>query len=170
MKGLVHVYTGNGKGKTTASLGLALRFIGHGMKVCMIQFMKGEMMYGEQKVEIPNFEIYQYGRKEFVDKDNPSHIDIEFAKKALKHSMEAVQSGDYDLVILDEINVAIEWNLVDVDDVLKMIKKKRDSVELVLTGRYAPQEIIDSADYATEMREIKHPYMKGVPARRGIEY
>lgn len=171
-KGLVQVYTGTGKGKTTAALGLALRAVGKGLKVYMIQFMKGDIEYGEittaKKME--NFEIIQIGRPEFVDKNNPAEIDIELANKALEHAREIIACGDYDIVILDEINIALDWKLIDLEKVIDLIKSKPENIELVLTGRYAPQEIIEIADLVTEMKEIKHPYNDGVEARDGIEH
>lgn len=171
-KGLVQVYTGAGKGKTTAALGLALRAVGKGLKVYMIQFMKGDIEYGEITTakSMENFEIIQIGRSEFVDKNNPAEIDIELANKALEHAKEIIASGDYDIVILDEINVALDWKLIDLEKVIDLIKSKPEHIELVLTGRYAPQEIIEVADLVTEMQEIKHPYNDGVEARDGIEH
>jgi cob(I)alamin adenosyltransferase len=168
----VQVYTGTGKGKTTAALGLALRAVGKGLKVYMIQFMKGDIEYGEittaKKME--NFEIVQIGRPDFVDKSNPAEIDIKLAHDALDHAREIIGSNKYDIVILDEINVAMDWKLIETEKVLELIKSKPDHIELVLTGRYAPQEIIEIADLVTEMQEIKHPYNDGVEARNGIEH
>jgi cob(I)alamin adenosyltransferase len=171
-KGLVQVYTGTGKGKTTAALGLALRAVGKGLKVYMIQFMKGDIEYGEITTakNMENFEIIQIGRPDFVDKSNPAEIDIKLANEALDHAREMISSDKYDIVILDEINVAVDWKLIKVDKVIELIKTKPEHVELVLTGRYAPQEIIDIADLVTEMQEIKHPYNDGVEARDGIEH
>lgn len=171
-QGMVHIYTGNGKGKTTASIGLAFRAIGQGFKVLMIQFMKGGIDYGELLYvkNLKNFEIKQFGRPGFVNKENPSEIDIDFAKQAFKCASEVLKSGEYDLVILDEINVALEWNLIDIEDVLGLIDSKARNVELVLTGRYAPKKLIEAGDYVTEMVEIKHPYSKDISARKGIEY
>lgn len=171
-KGLVQVYTGNGKGKTTASLGLALRAIGHGMKVYVVQFMKGDTDYGEIVAarKLKNLKIVQFGRKEFVDRENPAKIDIQLARKALKQAEKAIMSGKYDIVVLDEINVALEWKLIGLGDVLAVVKKRPKHVELVLTGRYAHPQLVRCADLVTEMREVKHPYQKGVLAREGIEH
>jgi len=171
-KGMVQIYTGNGKGKTTASIGLAIRAVGHGFRVYMIQFMKGGIDYGELLYveNCPNFEIKQFGRPGFVDKKNPAKIDIDFARQALEFSFKIIKSGEYNIVILDEINVALEWGLIDIDDVIGLIKGKPDEVELVLTGRYAPKEIVELGDYVTEMVEVKHPYSKDISARKGIEY
>ena len=170
--GMVHVYTGDGKGKTTASLGLGLRAAGHGYRVLMIQFMKGQIKYGELEAvkALPNFDIVQFGRPDFVDKENPAEIDIKLAQEGIEHAKTIMASGRCDLLILDEINVAVEWKLVSVDDVIKLIDSKPERMELVLTGRYAPPEFIERAHTVTEMREVKHPYQEGVLARKGVEY
>ena len=170
-KGFVHVYTGPGKGKTTAALGLGLRAAGAGLNVHMIQFMKGRRYSELDAVKhLSNFTIVQYGRDEFVSKEKPEQIDIDLAQKGLEHAKKIVKSGKYDLVILDEINVAIDYNLISLDDLLKLIKEKPKKVELVLTGRYAPSELVKNSDLVTEMLEIKHPYKEGVLARKGIDY
>jgi cob(I)alamin adenosyltransferase len=170
--GMVHVYTGNGKGKTTASIGLGMRASGHGYRVLMIQFMKGDIKYGELESvkSVPNFDIIQYGRPDFVDKDNPAEIDIKLARDGLEHARRVVREGSVDLLILDEINVAVEWKLVPKEDVIELVRSKPGKMEIVLSGRYAPPEFIELADTVTEMSEIKHPYMKGVMARKGVEY
>lgn len=169
---MIQVYTGNGKGKTTAALGLAMRAAGHGFKVYMIQFMKGRTNYGELETArlIPNFEIVQFGRPSFVDKDNPAKEDVEEAKEALEHARKILMSGKYDVVILDEVNVAIEWGLLDVQDVLELLDNKPDSTELVLTGRYAHPKVLERADLATEVVEVQHPFKKGIHSRKGIDY
>ncbi|MBN1883614.1 MAG: cob(I)yrinic acid a,c-diamide adenosyltransferase [Deltaproteobacteria bacterium] len=171
--GLVQVYTGNGKGKTTAALGLALRACGQGLKSYMIQFMKGEIYYGELGAAkaLPDdcLIITQMGRPDFVSKENPDPVDVEMAKKALELAREVICAGRYDIVILDEVNVALDFGLLSLSDVMKVIDDKPPGMELILTGRYAPREIIDRADLVTEMKEIKHPYERGVPARVGIE-
>lgn len=169
--GLVQVYTGNGKGKTTSALGLAMRAVGHGFKVIMIQFMKGRVNYGElESARRLGIEIVQFGRPTFVNKENPDPIDVEEAHKALSFAKEVLKKGDYDMVILDEINVALDFNLIPLKDLLELIDSKPDSVELVLTGRYAHSKVIERADLVSEVIEVKHPYMKGVEARKGIEY
>jgi cob(I)alamin adenosyltransferase len=170
--GLVQVYTGDGKGKTTAALGLALRACGQGLSVYMIQFMKGDIEYGELKAAqwIPNLTIIQFGRADFVDKVNPKEEDIEFAKKALEHANDIISSGNHDVVILDELNVALDFKLVDVKDVLALIDSKPKNMELIITGRNAPKEILNKADLVTNMENIKHPYDCGISARRGIEH
>lgn len=170
-KGFIHVYTGPGKGKTTAALGLGLRAIGAGFKVHMIQFMKGRRYSELNALEnIPNFTISQYGRDEFVSKENPKQIDIDLAKKGYLHAKNVIKNGKYDLIILDEINVAVEYNLIHIEDLMKLIKEKPEKLELVLTGRYAHPEIIKIADVVTEMLEIKHPYQQGITARKGIDF
>lgn len=171
-KGIVFVYTGNGKGKTTAALGLALRALGHGCKVFVVQFMKGRD-YGEvlsAKQFLPNLIIYQSGLDSFVMKDNPSPVDIELARQGLEVAKKAITSGEFDMVILDEINVALDFKLVPLEEVVELIKTKPPELDLGLTGRYAPPEIIELADLVTEMVEIKHPYHQGAPARKGFEY
>jgi cob(I)alamin adenosyltransferase len=170
-RGCVQVYTGNGKGKTTASLGLAMRAVGRGLRVCVFQFIKGGGPYGEHLVAeklAPLFTIIQSGRPGWV---NTSDIgeDRRVAQEALERATRLLTSGDYDLVVMDEILGAIGFGLIDVDQVLELIRRKPHKVELVLTGRNAPEEIIAAADLVTEMREIKHYYKAGVPARTGIE-
>jgi cob(I)alamin adenosyltransferase len=174
-RGLVIVYTGNGKGKTTAALGLCIRAVGYDEKVCIIQFIKGSWKYGELdgiKRLAPNVELYQKGLG-FVgiidDKlDKSEHIKA--AKKALAFAREKIESNKYDIVILDEINVAVGLELIKAEDVMGLIDCKPELTDLVLTGRNAPQEIIERADLVTEMREIKHPYQKGIMAQRGIDF
>lgn len=170
--GLIQVYTGTGKGKTTASLGLAMRACGHGLRVYMIQFMKGRIDYGELRVaqNIEGLTIEQFGRPEFVDKDNPAKEDVKLAREALQRSEEVILSGKYDMVILDEINAAIEWNLIELEDVVNLLRKRPEGVEIVLTGRYARKEIVDLADLVSEIREIKHPFKRGVHSRVGIDF
>ncbi len=171
-QGLVFVYTGNGKGKTTAALGLALRALGYGQKVMMIQFMKGRE-YGEVVASdkfLPGLTLYRSGRDSFVDRQNPAPIDIEMAGSGLETAREAVFSGEYDLVILDEINVALDYHLVDLEQIIELIRDKPCHIMLGLTGRNAPLEIIELADLVTEMKEIKHPYYKGIKAQKGFEY
>jgi len=171
--GYIHCYTGNGKGKTTASLGLALRAAGHKKKVMIIQFMKGNINYGELAgVEMlsPYVTLKQFGRESFVSKDNPDRVDIEFARKGLEFASEIIKSNKFDIVILDEINVALDFKLIELEKVIEIIQSKPAELELVLTGRYAPKEIIELSDLVTEMREIKHYYYKNVMGREGIEY
>jgi cob(I)alamin adenosyltransferase len=180
--GFVQVYTGDGKGKTTCALGAGLRAAGHGFEVLMISFMKAklavredeeEVNYGEFKStdRIENFTIIPVGRETFVDKENPDPIDIQMAQDGLRLAQEAITDKKCDVLILDEINVAVEWNLISLEDQLDLIKKKPASMELIMTGRYVRQEIIDAVDLVTEMREVKHYYGdKKVQARRGFEF
>jgi cob(I)alamin adenosyltransferase len=171
-RGMIQVYTGNGKGKTTAALGLALRAVGCKLQVCMVQFMKGGGPYGEHlaaELLSPGLTIIPFGREGWVNRDNPDPEDRYIATKALKCGAEASTSGSYDMVILDEVNGAVAFGLLTVEEVLDLIRSKPEHVELVLTGRNADQRIIERADLVTEMREIKHYYKAGVPARTGIE-
>jgi len=170
--GLIEVYTGNGKGKTTAALGLALRAWGHGLKVLMVQFMKGSPQYGEVKAaaHLAGFSIIQVGRDEFVDLKNPAQVDIDLARTGWAMACRAIDSGDYDIVILDEINVAMACGLLDAGEVVAYLSEKRRPVEIVLTGRYAPEAVLAAADLVTEMKENRHPFAAGIPAREGIDF
>lgn len=171
-KGLVHVYTGSGKGKTSAAFGLALRAIGRDLKVYIIQFIKGGFDYGELYIapKLKNLKLKAFGRGDFVKAVPPSQADVQLAKEALQFARKVILSGKYDVVILDEVNVAAHLGLIKVDDVVNLIRNKPMHVELVLTGRHAASEVVTLADYVTEMKEIKHPYQKGVQPRKGIEY
>ena len=170
--GYIQVYTGNGKGKTTAALGLALRAAGHKQKVYIGQFLKGHM-YGEllsAKSLSPYITIEQFGRKGFihVTKD-PDAEDIQKARRGLKKCREAMLSSKYRIIILDEINVAVYFNLLSEKEILSLLSEKPKGVEVILTGRYAPPSFLKKADLVTEMKEKKHYYKKGVKARKGIE-
>ena len=173
--GLVIVYTGNGKGKTTAALGLSLRAIGYEHKVCMLQFIKGSWHYGEMdssKKLGPNFELIAIG-KGFVgilDDDSPREEHEKYAAEALKICREKVFSEKYDVIILDEVNYAINLNLLDVNEIIKLIKEKPKKLDLVLTGNHAKEEIIELADLVTEMKEVKHPFKAGIKAKKGIDF
>lgn len=171
-QGTVQVYTGDGKGKTTAALGLAMRAVGHGLSVYMLQFMKGSSNYGElaSAARLPEFTIEQSGRDEFVDRANPAQVDIDMAADGFSKAREAVSSGRYDMVILDEINVALDFGLIGLDDVLSLVETRPPHVELVLTGRSAHPEIVRAADLVSEVLNIRHHYDAGVTAREGIEY
>lgn len=169
-KGYVQVYTGDGKGKTTAALGLALRAVGNDFKVFIAQFVKG-LEYCEIKALkrlSDSITVKQYGRGCFIQ-NNPTKEDIAAARNGLCEITEVISSGKYDLVILDEINIALHFKILTLQDVLDLIEIKPGNVELVLTGRRAEKEIIDKADLVTEMREVKHYFTKGVMARKGIE-
>lgn len=168
-KGFVQIYTGNGKGKTTAALGLALRASGAGLKVYFGQFAKG-LKCSEHKAlaKFANIKVKQFGRSCFIGR-KPDEKDMEFAKKGFGEISEAIASRYYDIVILDEIMTAIKYGLVPLEDVLGIIRSKPASVEIVLTGRNADPRLIEAADLVTEMKEVRHYYKQGVMARVGIE-
>jgi cob(I)alamin adenosyltransferase len=173
--GLVIVYTGKGKGKTTAALGMALRAVGYNYKICMIQFIKGSWHYGEmtssKRLE-PEFELTAIGKGfvGIIDDKSPIELHKEIAAEALRIAREKIQSKKYDIVILDEINYAINLGLLELEDVLEIIKMKPSSLNLVLTGNHAKDEIIEVADLVTEMREIKHPFKEGIKAKKGVDF
>ena len=169
---MIHVYTGNGKGKTTAALGLACRALGHGYRVFIIHFMKGNIEYGELKIArklAPDLIIKQMGRECFVDRQNPDPEDIRMAEDGIELAKRIILGGEYDIVVLDEVNVAVDYGLIDKKELLKLLDERPSHVELILTGRYAPEEIIERADLVTEMVEVKHYYQKGIQSREGIE-
>ncbi len=171
-QGLVQVYTGNGKGKTTASLGLSVRAAGHGLSVYVLQFMKGSTVYGELESArrlAPELTIEQVGRDTFVSPSHPDPVDVAMAQAGFEKARQLVLSGDYDLIVLDEINCAVDFGLVPLDKLKELIRLKPPHTELVLTGRGAHPEIVELADLVTEMREIKHYYNSGQHARTGIE-
>ncbi|SFG56930.1 cob(I)alamin adenosyltransferase [Desulfotomaculum arcticum] len=171
-KGYVQVYTGNCKGKTTASLGLAFRAMGRGLKTYMGQFMKGQYYAELKSAEMckPYITIEQYGKDTFIHVQNPPlEEDVKMAGIGLKKAKQAMNSGQYNIIIFDEINTAHYFHLITTEEMLEIIRTKPDNVEVIFTGRYAPQEVIEAADLVTEMAEIKHYYEKGVPARDGIE-
>jgi cob(I)alamin adenosyltransferase len=171
-QGLVQIYTGNGKGKTSAALGLVVRAIGHGAKIHIIFFMKGDFPYGEldSLLKLPGVTYQTFGHEHFVDPHNVKAEEKEQAQQALKAASEALVSNKLDLLVLDEINVASAWKLIELDDVLALIASKPQYMELVLTGRYADRRLIEKADLVTNMEEVKHPYNNGIEARKGIEY
>ena len=171
-EGLVQVFTGNGKGKTTAALGTILRTLGHGRKVYIVFFMKGDYPYGEFSTlpKLPNVDLATFGFRSFIDPKNIKPEEIEQAELALAAARKAMLSGNYDLVILDEVNVALFYKLIKVEEVILLINDKPPNVELILTGRYADSRIIEIASLVTEMVKIKHPYDNGIRARKGIEY
>jgi cob(I)alamin adenosyltransferase len=171
-KGLVEIFTGEGKGKTSAALGTILRALGHGLRVYIVFFMKGDFPYGEHKIlcQLPNCTVERFGFQEFVDPANVKPEEKAEARKALGAARKAMLSGKYDVVILDEVNVAVAWKLIDVNDVVKFIHNKPERVELILTGRYAGPELIEMADLVTDMKKVKHPFDKGIRSRKGFEY
>lgn len=191
--GLVHVYTGNGKGKTSMSLGIALRAAGYNLNVYMIQFLKsgdtGELFAVENY--LPNMKIAQFGKealtdqqthihefgKESIKKNNNGHYkflpdeeEAESARRAFEYAHKVAISGDYNIIILDEINCAVDKGFISIEEILNLIKIKSENTELILTGRDAPKELIEAADYVTEMGEVKHPYNENILAREGIDY
>jgi len=169
--GYVHVYTGDGKGKTTAAFGLALRAAGHGKRVFVGQFMKGQP-YGEiaALAENPLVDVEQFGTAGCIRMDEVSDGHVGRARDGLERARHALREGGYDVVVLDEIDIAIWFGLLTVSDALRMIDERPPQTELVLTGRRAPREIVERADLVTEMREVKHYYRQGVLARAGIEF
>ena len=171
-KGYVQVYTGDGKGKTTAALGLALRAAGHGMRTYVGQFMKGQH-YGELEAlrDHPHITIEQYGDVRCIRREEVTPEHVAQAQRGLERAREAMLAlrGQYDIVVLDEVNVAIWFGLLAVEEVLTFLDQKPEYVEVILTGRRAPQELIERADLVTEMREVKHYYQQGVASRDGIE-
>ena len=173
--GLIITYFGNGKGKTTAALGVALRAIGYDLKVCMIQFIKGEWNYGEiysSNRLNPNFELIIAG-KGFIgilDDDHDIREHISAAKSALEIAKEKINSTNYDIVILDEVNYALKLQLIEERELISMLKTKPSSVNIILTGNYLTDKILDISDLVTEMREVKHPYKKGIRAKKGIDF
>tara|TARA_B100000929_G_scaffold211701_1_gene168909 strand:+ start:42 stop:575 length:534 start_codon:yes stop_codon:yes gene_type:complete len=174
-KGLVIVYTGGGKGKTSAALGLVLRAVGYNHKVCMIQFVKGSWHYGEldsAKRLAPEFEMITAG-KGFVgilDDKSPREDHVKAANDTLEISKEKIMSGKFDVVILDEINYALQLELLNLNDIIDLIKSKPSELDLVLTGNHAAKEVIELADLVTEMKEIKHPFKSGIKAKKGIDF
>ena len=174
-KGLIIIHTGPGKGKTTAALGTAFRAVGQGLKVLMVQFIKGSWHYGEldaaQMLGGDRFKILPMGRgfvKVGAEKPNPE--DVRLVEEAWQFASENIRSGEYNLVILDEINYAISYKMLDPEVVVQTLKAKPEMVHVILTGRNAHPSLIELADMVTEMREVKHPYQKGILAQRGVEY
>jgi cob(I)alamin adenosyltransferase len=171
-KGLVIVITGDGKGKTTSAFGQALRAVGQGYNVLIVQFMKGRK-YGEFKAAkeyLPNLTVKLVGLDSFVMRDNPAPIDVEMAQKGFDFVKKAIKSGKYNMIIMDELNVAMDFKLVDTKEVIEMIENRPLGVDLIMTGRNAPAEIIAIADTVSEVKEIKHHYAAGIKDRAGIEF
>jgi cob(I)alamin adenosyltransferase len=170
--GKIHIYTGEGEGKTRASLGLALRAVGHNYNVVIVQFMKGQdsgERLAAQKLK-PNLSIHNFGSNKFIDKNDVKDSDIKEAKRGLDFSRELIKSSKPDILILDEILVVMDFGLLKEGEVIEFIDSIPKGIEIVLTGRGASKKIIKKADLVTEMKEVKHYYKKGVQARKGIEY
>jgi cob(I)alamin adenosyltransferase len=172
-KGLIWVFTGDGKGKTTAALGAALRAAGQGLKVLILQFMKRQENIGELKAlattSLP-IELKQYGRRVFFKSRACEPMDIHMAAQGLAAFKDAMESGVYGMIILDEINMAVHFGLVELEDLLQLLRSKPAGLHVLLTGRRAKPELVDMADLVTEMREVKHPFHAGLPAQKGIEF
>ncbi|HEY56732.1 MAG TPA: cob(I)yrinic acid a,c-diamide adenosyltransferase [Dehalococcoidia bacterium] len=171
-QGLVQVFTGDGKGKTTAALGAVMRALGQGLRVYVVFFMKGDYPYGERRIlaQLPDVDLASFGSLDFVDPANVRPQDREQARQALAAAREAIFSDNYDVAVLDEINVAVAFGLIPLDEVMALIRDKPPGVELILTGRKAHPELVRVADLVTECLKIKHPYDRGIGSRRGIEY
>ncbi len=169
--GLLHVYTGEGKGKTTAALGLALRAWGHGLQVGVVQFMKKGEDYGEiLALRRMGIEVFQFGSGKLITKGRHCQDDVDCAKRALDLSSSMLRSGEFDLMILDEVNVALYFGLISIGEVLDAMRQRDRGVEVICTGRNAPEELRKYADLVTVMTVEKHPYDEGLEARKGIEY
>jgi cob(I)alamin adenosyltransferase len=172
-RGLIQVYTGDGKGKTTCALGLALRAVGHGLRVYMVQFMKGRET-GEAKAAAdrlaPEMTLRYFGRPGLVNLMAPAPEDLDLLRQAWDLARQVILAGEHDVVILDEINLALTYNLLSQEEVFQVLRDRPPGVEVVLTGRQAPPELVELADLVTEMRPVKHYYQAGVPARRGVEW
>jgi cob(I)alamin adenosyltransferase len=171
-KGLVQIFTGDGKGKTSAAIGTVIRALGHSLKVYIALFMKGDYPYGEREIlsKLPGVTLASFGSSDFIDPGNIKPEERQAAQDALAAARQAMLSGDYDLVVLDEVNIAVAFNLVGVEAVLRFIEEKPERVELILTGRQADKELVKVADLVTECLKIKHPYDSGVEGREGFEY
>ena len=171
-KGLLMIFTGNGKGKTTAAIGLSVRAAGHGMRTCFIQFIKGSWHYGEMDAlkrlsDLIDLEVMGRG---FTWKSDDLEKDKKEAKNAWEHAKKVILSCDYDIVVLDEFTYAINYSMVDLEDVVETFKKRPQRLHVVVTGRDAPDELIQIADLVTEMKEVKHPFKAGIKAQKGIEF
>lgn len=170
--GMVYLYTGEGEGKTTNAIGLAVRAVGHGYRAIVIQFLKGRKDIGEYKIKerlSPLYEIYQFGREEFIDLKNPHPIDYELARKGLDFAWECLKKKPR-ILVLDEVNLAAAYGIVPKEEVLRLIDSAPEETVVVLTGRRAPREFIERADLVTEMKHVKHPFDRGRLAERGVDY
>jgi cob(I)alamin adenosyltransferase len=171
-RGLVQIFTGDGKGKTTSAVGTILRAVGHDLRVSVIFFMKGDYAYGERKIlaGLPGVTVKSFGGEDFVFPDKIKPEQKNQAEQALAAARTDILSGNYDLVVLDEINVTAAFKLISVEEVLQLIKDKPEKLEMILTGRKADPRLVQAADLVTEMIKIKHPYDQGLPARPGVDY
>ncbi|NIO21327.1 MAG: cob(I)yrinic acid a,c-diamide adenosyltransferase [Candidatus Aenigmarchaeota archaeon] len=170
--GLVYVFTGKGKGKTSAAFGTAMRFLGYGKRVVVVQFLKGRES-GEilLRKDLRNLDVVQFGGEHFVDLKNPSPKDMERAKEAMFYARRVTQRVDRpDLLVLDEVNVAISSGIIKETEVIELIRKLPDKTNLIITGRGATKNIMEKADLVTEMRDVKHPFAAGKKAEKGLEY
>lgn len=170
MSGYIHLYTGNGKGKTTAALGLAIRAVGANKRVFIGQFVKG-MHYAELEsiARFPEIILKQYGLDCFIE-NQPTQDDINAARNGLSEIAEIIRQNKFDMIILDEICIALYYHLFEIDEVINLLSERTSETEIILTGRYAPKELYDISDLITEMKEVKHYFHQGVIARKGIEY
>lgn len=171
-KGLVQIFTGDGRGKTTAAIGTIIRALGHGLKVYIAFFMKGDYAYGERQIlsKLPGVTMEGFGSSHFIDPASIKPEEREAARQALEAARQAMLSGEYDVVVLDEVNIAVDFKLLEVGVVLDFVEAKPEAVELILTGRRADKELVRVADLVTECLKIKHPYDGGIEAREGFEY
>ncbi len=167
--GLVHVYTGDGKGKTTAALGICARAVGHGYRALIVQFMKTAGTYGENFLTLPGLEVVASGHDCLVFSNEITQADRDKAADGMRLAAEALRSGNYRIVVLDEVSVAIKFGLIEVQDVVQAIADRHKGVEAVATGRYAPPELLEMADYVSEIKAVKHPYQKGITSRKGVD-
>lgn len=171
-RGLFQIYTGNGKGKTTAALGIAMRAAGHGARVLIIQFMKGWCGYGELRTieKLPEITLIQTGRPDYIYRGRETAEDYSEAERGLAAARNALKTGGCDMLILDELNVALDYGLVKLPDVVELVMEKPEDVELIITGRNAPKKLMEKADLITEMHLVRHPYDNGITARKGVEF
>ncbi len=167
--GLVHVYTGDGKGKTTAALGMCARAVGHGYQALIVQFMKTAGTYGENFLALPGLQVVASGHDCLVFSNEISQADMDKAAEGLKLAAEALKSGKFRIVVLDEVSVAIKFGLVKVKDVVRAIEERHEGVEAVITGRYAPPELLEIADYVSDVKAVRHPFQKGITSRKGVD-
>lgn len=169
---MLQVYTGTGKGKTTAALGVAFRAAGYGLRTLMLSFLKDDPNYGEARAFrfLPNFVLEQVGRDAFVNFKNPDPVDLEMCRKGWEKAREAIEKHEYDIVILDEMNIVLATGMLPVDEVAEFLAKHKRDLEIILTGRNAPEELCKIADLVTDMSEVKHYFHKGVSSRDGIDH